>query len=175
VVTLERSYFCLTLPRTAIESILPPEQSVAEFAALPLAAQRVRILASGLLTRLPYVYGGAKASYLAPRFMARFAPGNPAVLNFGDDENLISLPYCKHTAVFIYDTLAGLNQATNDGVPDHFIYPVDTPDAPYTVSLCYSSESRNPALPLIVRTLVDLAKQRRAPQPKEFFATLNDI
>ncbi|MBQ8091743.1 MAG: LysR family transcriptional regulator [Pyramidobacter sp.] len=170
---LEKGYFCLTLPRDAIEPILPRGQSAAEFAASPLAQQRELILNSGLLEHIPCVYAGAMAGRLAPRFLGRFAPGNSSIISFAESENLLSLPYAKFAAVFTYDTLAGLNVSYDEGVPDHFIYYIQAPGSPFSVSLCYPEKSGNPALPLLIKMLLELSKKRQTKPPQEFFASID--
>lgn len=166
---LEKSWFCLTLPRSAIASILPDGQTLDDFAALPLDAQRELIMRSGLLDRLPCVYAGALAGRLAPRFMRRWAPENSAVISFADFENLISLPYSNHAAVFTYDSLARINLSRGSGC---FLYYLGVPGSPFAVSLCYPSRARNPAVSLLVRALTGFAETRRSRPPEELFDTI---
>ena len=170
--SLEAGWFCLTLPRAAVETILPPELSAAAFAKLPLKAQRELILGSGLLERIPCVFSSARAARSARAFLARHAPNNASIISFADYENLLSLPYCKFAAVFTYDTLAWLNVSLDDGLPDHFIYYIAAPESPRVVSLCYPERSTNPAVPPLVKTLLDFAEKRRAKPPQEFFEVL---
>ena len=170
--TLEEGWFCLTLPRAAVETILPPGLPIAQFAKLPLKKQRELILASGLIERLPCVFSSARAARSARAFLARHAPNNASIISFADYENLLSLPYCKFAAVFTYDTLAQLNVSLEDDVPDHFIYYIAAPESPRVVSLCYHENTTNPAVPLLVKTLLTFAEKRRTKPPQEFFEVL---
>ena len=169
---LEEGWFCLTLPRAAIETILPRGRTIRDFMEQPIQAQREQIFASGLLERLPCVFSSSRASRSGRAFLARHAPNNASIISFADYENLLSLPYCKVAAVFTYDTLARLNVATDDGVPDHFIYYIDAPESPRVVLLCYPEKVLNPAVAPLVKTLLDFAEKHRNPPPQEFFAAL---
>ena len=170
---LEEGWFCMTLPRSAVETILPPGQTIRSFMQLPLRAPREQVLGSGLLERIPCVFSSSRASRSGRAFLARHAPHNASIISFADYENLLSLPYCKFAAVFTYDTLARLNVAVEDGVPDHFIYYIKAPESPRVVLLCSPEKTINPAVPLLVRTLLDFAQKRRTPPPEEFFASLD--
>ena len=171
-VELERDYLCLSIPRAFIETILAPGQTSAQFASLPLRAQKEQILSSGLLNRIPFVYGARYASYRARQFLSRYAPENSSVINLSKYENLFCMSYINTAAVFTQDVLVRPLVTYDGGAPSHFLYPIVMPEAPVSIMLYYPANSVNPAAGVLIRELTEHAGRVSLPPPEEFFAVL---
>ncbi len=169
---LEQSWFCLSIPRTFIETILTGGETLSDFSGLSLGQQKERILSSGLLGHIPFVYSAKRVAQRSRQFLRQFAPENPAVLDLNGYENLFGAAFCGHTAVFTHNTL--INGATSaDGVPEQFVYYLDAPEFPFSISVYYHQDTRNPAVMSFINELSDFAEKRRVPPPEEFFAKLD--
>lgn len=169
---LERSWFCLSIPRAFIETILSPSETLRGFSELPLSRQKERILSSGLLGRIPFVYSAKRVAQRSRQFLRQFAPENPAVLDLSGCENLFGAAFCGHTAVFTHNTLIR-NAVSDDGAPEQFVYYLDAPEFPFSISVYYHQDTRNHAVLSFVSELTDFAEKRRTPPPEEFFASLD--
>ena len=168
VIELFKSYACLSVPSAFIETILSPGETSADFAALSMNEQKQRILDAKLFDRIPFVYANRFLPRRARQFIQRFAPNNPISIDLGDYENLFSVAFCGHAAVFTDDTLARQSRAAGQ-----FVYPLKIPESPIMISVCYRNDASNHAARLFVEELVEYAKLWRAPPPEEFFATLD--
>ena len=168
-----KDHFCLSIPRSFIETILEPGQSCAAFAALPLSGQREQILASGLLDRVPFVYGARYVSYRARQFLSRYAPLNSSVVDLYNYENLFCQSFCPHAAVFTLDSsVRSVITRDADGVPSLFLYHIATPESPVSVLLYYPKETANASARLFIDELIAHAQSLPAEEPQEYFAEL---
>ena len=169
---LETGFLCLSIPRSFIETILRNDESAAAFAALPVEKQKRRLLDSGLLERIPFVYAARRVAQRARQFLRLYAPQNASVLDLCGYENIFGMAFCGHTAVFTHNSLARVSY-DSDGAPDQFIYAIDVPESPFSIAAYYHKDTSNPAAIAFVEELLATAEKRRVPPPAEYFVKLD--
>ena len=143
-ILLSREYFCLSIPRKFIETILLPGQSIRDFAALPSRSQWEQISASRLLERIPCVFVAWWMAQQAKAFLRQQGIAPQAVIDLHNLENLYAIPYYTLAATFTFDALVKPYVVCDSGgVPNIFFYTLDIPGSPVSVSVFYRQDAIN--------------------------------